>query len=752
MTASLATESWTNTRTADRICPLCEAMCGLRLTLKGDEVVDVRGNPDDLFSKGYLCPKGANLGALDQDPDRLSGPMVRRDGTLAPATWDEAFAAVKSGIQRTHHLHGRGSIAVYKGNPSAHAIAAVPYLKQIIKALGGDVYSASTADQMPTQMAMAAILGNAEAIPVPDIDRTNHILILGANPVESNGSLIGAPDFPGRLRGIRERGGTVTVVDPRRTRTAKMANRYLSIRPGTDAYLLLGVLHVLFDENLTDLGPLRYRVSGVAELEGWARRFDPKRVSAACDVPAAEVQETAREFAAARTAVVYGRMGTCTARHGTVTNVLIQAINVLTGNFDREGGVLFPVNPVRPAYRPDRPFAESSRRSRVRRLQEVLGEFPIATLADEIETPGPGQINGLVTYAGNPVLSSPNGDRLGRVLPGLEFMLSIDPYVNETTRHADVILPPPRILQAGHFDWILNGAAVRTVPRYSPPVVALPEGCPSDEDILIRVASIAAGREECDPAAERAALTRSMLSKAASTPGSPVADRDPSEMHDMLVGTSDVQRHLDAMLRLGAFGDMFGSRPDGLTLQLLIDHPEGVDFGPMRPRLDAMLLHPDGRIVICPDNVVPELQVLQDELDGEQPRFVLIGRRKLRSNNSWMHNLPNLVSGPEGCTAMLSIADADELGVTDGELIRIISAVGEVVAPVETTSDLRKGVVSLPHGWGHSPSRTGQTIAATVAGVSANALTDHTVIDALSGNAVFNGVPVRLEPVSASAT
>ncbi|KAA9153996.1 molybdopterin-dependent oxidoreductase [Amycolatopsis acidicola] len=732
--------------TGYRICPLCESTCGLEFKVEGGFAVDVRGHENDLFSRGYLCPKGANLGALDADPDRLKTPLIRRDGELVQATWDEAFAEAARGFAAVREAHGSGALALYRGNPSAHSLAVTPYLRPLIKALGTkQIYSASTADQVPTQVACGLVYGSAAAIPVPDLDRTSHLLILGANPAESNGSLCTAPDFRGRLHAIRERGGTVTVVDPRRTRTARLADRHLPIRPTTDAYFLFALVHVIFEEDLENPGPHGDRLTGLADVRELAAVFAPEAVADVCGIAAADIRATARELAAAQGAAVYGRMGTCATSYGTVTNWLIQVLNLLTGNVDRPGGLLFPVSPTRAAYLREQPFRMGRWHSRVRELPEVFGEFPVATLADEIETPGEGRIRALLTIAGNPVVSAPNGVRIGELLPGLDFMVSIDPYVNETTRHADVILPPPRVLQSGHYDWALSSFFVRAVVRYSPPVVDLAPGQPGEDEILARLSLLLSGQDG-DTSALSESLVTTVLGKSVKSAGSPVLGRDPAELRAQLNGSSPLERYFEAMLRLGPFGDGFGADPEGLTLQSLLDHPEGIDRGEMRPRLAEVLPEADGKIDLCPDAVRDEVASLAAGLRGDRTGFVLIGRRTLRSNNSWMHNVPNLVSGPQRCTLLVNETDADRLGVATGDRVRVASGKGAVTVDVETTLDIRPGVVSLPHGWGQRSSNGRLGVAARAEGVNANALTDESIVDVLSGNAVLNGVPVSLEP------
>jgi anaerobic selenocysteine-containing dehydrogenase len=733
-------------RTAFRTCPLCEALCGLELTLDdAGTVTRVRGDEKDPFSKGFICPKGATLGSLDGDPDRLAEPLVRGE----TAGWDEAFEEVRRGLSDVIARHGRDAVAVYIGNPTAHSIAGPLYGGAIVKALGTrNLYTASTADQMPKHVSCGHMFGDPLAIPVPDLDRTGHLLMLGANPLESNGSLASAPDFPGRLKAIRARGGKVTVVDPRRTRTAALADEHLFIRPGTDAFFLMALVHTLFAEDLVASAEhLAGRVNGLDDLRALAVDFAPERVTSVTGIPAGTIRRTARELAAADRAAVYGRIGTCTQAYGTLNSWLVDVLNVLTGNLDREGGAMFPRPAHAPVYRRKKPFTTGRWRSRVRGLPEVNGELPVATLADEIETPGEGQIKALVTIGGNPALSAPNAARLDRALAGLEFMVSVDPYLNETTRHASVILPPPRPAQTPHYDIALTGLAVRDYARYSPPVVPLPDGRPSEAVVLARLAVIASGADG-DPALLDEMIITSTLAKATTLEGSPVHGREPDELRKMLDTGTLTEQRLDMMLRLGPYGDGFGAEPSGLTLdRLRTEHPHGLDLGALKPRLDEVICTTSGRVELCPSTFAADVDRLHSALrdPGASNGTVLIGRRHLRSNNSWLHNVPELVRGSNTCTLQLNPADADELGVTAGDPIRVTSRTGTIEAVAEPTETIMRGVVSLPHGWGHDRPGTRTEVAARHAGVNVNAVTDEQEIDPLSGNAVFNGVPVTLE-------
>ncbi|GAA2610074.1 molybdopterin oxidoreductase family protein [Actinomadura fulvescens] len=733
--------------TAYRTCPLCEALCGLELTLDdGGNVTGVRGDERDPFSKGYICPKGATLGRLDGDPDRLAEPLLRGRET----GWDEAFETVRREIGKVVERHGKDAVAVYIGNPTAHSIAGPLYGGAIIKALGTrNIYTASTADQMPKHVSSGHVFGDPLAIPVPDLDRTEHLLMLGANPLESNGSLCSAPDFPGRLMAISKRGGKVTVVDPRHTRTASQADEHVFIRPGTDAYLLIALVHTLFAEDLTRFDGLAGRINGLDDLRALAVDFAPERVAQITGIAAADIRRLARELAAADRAAVYGRIGTCTQAYGTLNSWLVDALNVLTGNLDREGGAMFPRSAHSPVYRRKRPFTTGRWRSRVRNLPEVNGELPVATLADEIETPGEGQIRALITIGGNPVLSAPGGARLDRAFAGLEFMVSVDPYLNETTRHADVVLPPPRPTQTPHYDLALLGFTVRDYVRYSPPALPLPDGRPSESEILGRLAVIASGMD-ATPAALDEMVIMTTLRKAVALEESPVAGREPGELRTMLdTATTTTEQRLDMMVRLGPYGDGFGADPGGLTLARLRDeHPHGLDLGALKPRLDEVLCTSSGRIELCPPSFAADAARLHAALDvPPNGELLLIGRRHLRSNNSWLHNVPELVRGSNNCTLQLNPADAARLGVQAGDLVRVTSRSGTVEAVAEPTSAVMAGVVSLPHGWGHDRPGTRTTVASRNAGVNVNAVTDDREIDPLSGTAVFNGVPVTLEPV-----
>jgi len=711
-------------------------------------VTGARGDDDDVFSHGYICPKGASFAELDNDPDRLQVPLIRRDGELVEAGWAEALEAAAAGLARVK-ADTTASVAVYLGNPNAHTIAGGLYAPQLVRALQTrHVFSASTLDQMPKQVACGYLFGNPFAFTVPDVDRTDHLVVLGANPLVSNGSVATAADFGGKLKALKRRGGRLTVIDPNRTRTAQMADRHIAPRPGTDGALLFAVVNVLFDEDLVDtgLGGLADHVTGVEQVRAAALEFPPEAVAEHCGVSAAEIRALARDIAAGPRTAVYGRIGTSTVRFGTLTSWLVDVVNLLTGNLDTPGGAMFATSPIGAAIRPARPgrgFSVGRWHSRVSGAPEVASELPTALLPEEIETPGTGQVRAVVTIAGNPVLSAPDGERLSAALDRLDFMVSIDPYLNETTRHADVILPPPPPSQTAHFDVALSGVAVRNTARYSPAVLPLPDDRPDEVEILCRLTLGVLGLGTgADPKLVDDQIISMVLGKEVADTASPVTGRDVDELVAMLPEGPGYERRLDMMLRLGPFGDGFGARPDGLTLQRLKDNPHGIDLGPLVPRIPEILRTPSGKVELAPAAILADIPRLQESLDSDPGGFLLIGRRHLRSNNSWMHNLPALAGGTNRCTLQIHPDDAARLGVTDTAVIT--GPAGKLEVPVEITDAIRPGVVSLPHGWGHDLPGTRLSVAATQAGVNVNSLLDSSLIEPLSGTSVLNGVPVEV--------
>jgi anaerobic selenocysteine-containing dehydrogenase len=725
-----------------RTCPLCEATCGLEITMDGERVHRIRGDRDDVFSRGFICPKGSTLKQLQEDPDRLTTPLVRREGELVAATWEEAWAAVADGLGQVWADGDRNAVALYLGNPNAHTIAGTLFVRPIIQAFGTqNLYSASTVDQMPKHVSSGWMFGNPGAIPIPDLDRTDYLLMLGANPLESNGSLCTAPDFPGRLAAIRDRGGKVVVVDPRRSRTAEVADEHVAIRPGADAMWLASVVHEVLATRGADLGDIGDLADGVERLDAVFAAFDPEVTATHTRVDAATTRRIAVELADAPRAAVYGRIGTHTVRHGTIASWLVDLLNAITGNLDRPGGAMFP----QPAHgRPPtgkvggRGFQVGRWTSRVRGAPEVRAELPTAALAEEITTPGDGRVRALVTMAGNPVRSIQDSEALDAALHQLDFMVSVDIYVNETSRHADVILPPPSPLAKAHFDLAFYGLSVRNVVNYSEPIVE--HDGPDECEIAARLSLIASGLgPDADPQQLYDLMADQVATAAVRLEGGPAFGKDPEDLLAATVGLPIHERLIDLMVRTG---------PYELTIDDLRANPHGIDLGALEPNLRNVVRTVDGRVDLAPAPITDDLAQLAATV-GESPHegLLLVGRRHLRSNNSWLHNVDVLVKGKERCTLLVHPADADRLGLVDGGRASVTSRVGAVEAPVEVTDAIAPGTVSLPHGWGHDAPGSRLGVASRRPGVNTNALTDGSIVDPLSGNGQLNAIPVEVAAV-----
>jgi anaerobic selenocysteine-containing dehydrogenase len=736
-------------RTVYRTCPLCEATCGLEIEVVDDRVRRIRGDMANPFSAGFICPKGSTLKQLHEDPDRLRTPLIKENGRHRAATWDEAFGFIADRFSAIVEAHGRSALAIYLGNPNVHQLDNTLGIRSLVKSLGThNIFSASTVDQMPKHVSAGLMFGHPLNIPVPDLDRTDYLLMLGANPFESNGSLATAPDFPGRLENIRARGGKVVVVDPRRTKSAAMADRWIPIRPGTDAGFLLAIAQVLFEEGLVGLDGLADLTDGLDRAGQVVAPFTPEVVAGFTGIDPDTIREVARELAGAPSAAVYGRIGTHTVSFGTVASWAVDLLNAITGNLDRPGGAMFPLAAHLPPRRKGRSFRTGRWHSRAKGFPEVLGELPVATLADEIETPGDGQVRFLITVAGNPALTTPDSGRLEKALESLDFMVSVDPYLNETSLHADVVLPAPSALERSHYDLAFTGLSVRDFSAYSPQVF---EGSGIAEfEILVRLTGIALGLgAAADPDQLAGASLMAAVQEAVSNPDSTVTGRDPAEILTMLGDRPWPEKFLDLLLRLGHRGDGFGANPEGLSLDLLEANPHGIDFGALVPRLPQILVTDSGKVDLVPDQIAADLPRLLEHI-GRTPaqELLLIGRRQLRSANSWLHNIEVLMKGKERCTVQINPDDATRLGVSDGARVAVASATGRVELPAEVTADISRGVVSIPYGWGHGLPGSQIGVASARPGVNSNILTDSGSMDPLSGNAVLNGIPVT---VTASA-
>jgi anaerobic selenocysteine-containing dehydrogenase len=731
-------------------------MCGLEISVEdGERVALIRPDRDDVWSKGFICPKGTTLGHLHHDPDRIRVPMVRDVETdvWREVSWDEALARCEELIGGVLERHGKAALTSYIGNPVAHAFSLSRYVGLFIGlAQLPMIYSAGTVDQWPKNVSCMLMYGNMWWIPAPDIQRTDYWLCMGGNPHASQGSLLACPDVLGEIDRIRDRGGKTVVVDPRRTGTADKADEWLPIVPGTDAAFLLAILNVLFDDGLVDLGGLADIVNGVDAVRALAAPFTPERVAATTGVDAETTRRIAHELAAAPSAAVYGRIGLCNQEFGTLASWLIDVVAILTANFDTPGGLMFGT-PVAwgasslndPQWAAGVTFGRWT--SRVRGVPEVLGQVPVSCLAEEILVPdadtpdntGPTrQIRGLVTVAGNPVISSPGAQQLDDALASLECMISVDNYLNETTRHAHVLLPGLSALEQPHFDDLIPMWAARSWGRYSEAIFPPPPERPREWQVLITLGALLMGMKLADVDVD--AFDDGYFAALCEAKGIDASAVMPQ------YDERGPERILDLTIRTSAFGDRYGEVADGLTKQSFLDAAHGIDMGPMQPRIRELLATPSGQIELAPDYITADAARLAQRLDREREGLLLISRRHVRSNNSWMHNVKVLMKGKDRCTLLIHPDDADRCGVKDGTVARVMSEAGAVEVPVEVTDEMMVGVVSLPHGWGHDKPGARLAVAREHAGVNNNLLAPGRLIDPISNNAVVNGIPVEVVP------
>jgi anaerobic selenocysteine-containing dehydrogenase len=678
-------------------------MCGLEIKVENNTVVAIHGDKNDTFSRGHICPKALALKDVYEDPNRLRHPMKRTSEGWVRIGWEEAFEEVATNIKSIQAKHGNNAVGIYQGNPSIHNLGTTffsPMMGRAVKTKNN--FSATSTDQLPHHLAAMSMFGHSFVLPVPDIDHTEYMLILGGNPIASNGSMMTVPDVAHRLKAIQTRGGKVIVIDPRHTETAEKADEHHFIKPGTDAFFLLAIVYTIFKDKSAHLGKLAEFTDGIAALRKAANDFSPQKVAPIVGIPAADIRRIARDFVAAKSAVCYGRVGVSTQAFGGVCQWLISAINIITGNLDKTGGAMFtsPAFDILAQAKHDTRF--NRWQSRVRGLPEFAGELPVAALAEEILTEGEGQIKAMITSCGNPILSTPNGVALDKAFSSLEFMVSVDIYLNETTRHANIILPPATGLEVSHYDVTFHHLAVRNTSKYAPPLFEKAEGAKYDWEIFQELAHLLNGKTgTCTPEAPEVKL--------------------------------------DKGLKHGAYQ---------LSVQQLIDNPHGIDLGPLTPVLPQRLFTPNKRIDLAPDIFIKDIERVKKALTQAAPSaefpFLLIGRRHLRDNNSWLHNSQRLIKGKNRCTLMMHPADATILNLDNEQVIKITSRVGTVELPIEITENMMRGVVSMPHGYGHGRPGVQLNIAQQHAGVSVNDLTDELVIDELTGNAAFSNVAVRV--------
>ena len=703
-------------KTHHRACNLCEAMCGLVIDTEADRVVRIRPDASDPLSRGHICPKAFALQDLEEDPDRLVRPLRRTPaGDFEEIDWDTAFREVGAALGRVRTTWGRHAVGVYQGNPTVHALGAMTIGQLFWARLRTrNHFSATSADQLPHMLAAYEMFGHQLFMPVPDLDRADLVVLLGANPKVSGGSIMSAPGFADRVRAMQSRGGALVIVDPVRTKTAALADSHLAIRPGTDPWLLLSILHVLFADNRVQRGRLASVMRGLDDIAALARDFSPETTARITGVDADVVRDLAQRLADTERAVVHGRFGACTQPYGSVTGWLLVVVNALTRHLDEPGGLMF-ANPaldvVGLSARAGKRGSFDRYRSRVRDLPEFGGELPVACLAEEIATPGDGQLKALITHAGNPVLSAPEGKALEDALPKLELMVSIDFFLNETTRHAHYILPPTPPLQRPHYDVIFHALAVRDTARYAPPVLERPAEARHDHEIFWALTRALEGPNAL-PAWARAA-TR-LGARALSPP-----------------------RLIDLLLRLS---------PRRLSLRKIQKSQSSYDLGHPTPQLPGRLFTKDRTIPLAPPRLV---EAARSMTPPDANGLVLVGRRELRSNNSWMHNAPSLQTGKPTCTLWVHPDDAAAASLTEGADAVLSGPAGEITLPVEVTTAVARGVVCAPHGFGHTRPGTRLRVAQSRPGASVNDVTSNQRLDALTGNAAFSGTPVQVRPADA---
>lgn len=723
-------------------CTLCEAMCGIEVATKGRQILSIKGDKDNPFSQGHICPKASALKDLYDDPDRLKQPVKRvslkgGESGWEEISWDEAFDLVANNLHSIQQAHGNNAVGVYLGNPNAHNMGSIlfgPYFYRALKS--HNRYSATSVDQLPHHIVCRRLFGHISQIPIPDIDHTQHFMIIGGNPLASNGSIMTVPNVKKRLKAIQKRGGKVIVIDPKRSETADISCEHHFIRPGSDVLLLLAMLHVLFEKQLHKMDAILPYAEEIKEVENYVKDYSPQKVSEATGISASHITQLVTDFCDADSAVCYGRMGASVQAFGTLTQYLIMLFNMLTGNLDKRGGMMF-TQPAADVLPVSGKGSMGGFTSRVRGLPAFAGEYPVACLAEEILTPGEGQIKAMVIGAGNPVVTTPNAEQLDKAFSELDFMVAVDFYVTETSRHADVILPPVTALERDHYDIVFHNFAVRNFATYSEAVVEIDEDQLTDWQIYLSLA------ERLD------ALNGKNTAHYAA-----LWDKQPKGVVDDLLkaglyGGKPRSADEEAFAYSNSTADESPVR--GLSLETLKAHPHGIDLGPLQPSLPEALFHEDKKIHLDFDYFMSDLDRVNKhffDVENQEKSMVLIGRRHLKTNNSWLHNSPRMVKGNNRCTLQLHPDDGKAHGIDDGDKVSVKSRVGQLTVEAEITDAIMPGVVSIPHGWGHNKKGIKLSVASQTPGVNTNILTDDLQVDKLSGNAVLNGVPVMLEKVS----
>lgn len=741
----------TMTKVFRRSCSICEAACGLRIHVDTQQrqVLKVEGDPDDFRSQGFVCPKSQAMKGIFEDPQRLRQPHRKQaDGSWRPISWDEALAETTSRLLAIREQHGFESLAVYLGNPIGFDAGGMLYSTHFMRALMTPrVFTAATMDHFPKLFASKALYGRGNILPIPDIDRCDYFLCLGANPVISQGSLMSAPGVKKRLQGIKDRGGKLVVIDPRRSETAAIADESHAIVPGTDVYLLLAMVHVIMDEGLVKLGHLAGNIDGLDSLAQLVLDYTPQLAAEKTGIEASTIIRLAREYAAAERACCYGRIGTCTVEFGGLTSWLLDVLGLITGHMDVQGSMMFPRPPTGELEAgPETSFDIGRWHSAVRGSPEIDGQLPSAVLAEEIDSAPPGrQVKAMVVVAGNPVLSTANGSRLDAALQTLDFMVAVDFYINETTRHADIILPPLTQLEQENVDALAPGTAVRNFIRYSEQVFSpIDDGMPQWQ-ILLELAARLNGKSADEFEADLLASQAKRL--CGRHPAQPEVSNVIETLQELPAGP---MRLLELMLRCGPYGDGFQDSSAGgeICLDRLKETALPVDLGAMEPRLLEIIRTPGGRIQLVPECLAADLERLASREDDSAWPLKLVGRRSLQDMNTWLHNLPALAKGKPRCVLQVNPGDAARLGLSAGALARVRSRVGEVQVAVALSDDVSPGVVSLPHGFGHHGVEHLSVASNSQPGANSNHLTDEQVLDTLTGTSVANGIPVSVLPVN----
>ncbi len=724
-----------STQTHYRACNICEAICGLEIKTQGDEILSIKGDKRDPLSKGHICPKAIALQDVHNDPDRLKQPLKKTVDGWETISWNQAFKEVAENLHKIQCKHGDNAVASYQGNPSVHSLGSMIFSPFFIHALKTqNRFTATSVDQLPHQLASSLMFGHELMVPIPDIDRTDYFLMLGANPVVSNGSLMTAPGIPKRLKALKNRQGKLVVIDPRKTETAALADKHIFIKPGTDPFLMLAIIHTVFEQGLENPGDLIDFTDGVDTIKELVSNYPASRAAVLTGIPTETIIEIAQDFCQAKTAVCYGRFGVSTQEFGSIVQWLIVVLNLITGNLDKAGGAMFTTPAIdildkrtkakkNKSQKTRKPrFARSF--SRVSKLPEFDGCFPVTTLAEEILTEGDGQIKAVVTMAGNPILSTPNGLQLDRAFENLDYMVAIDYYLNETTRHANIILPPTSSLERSHYDLVFHIFAVQNTAKYSPTLFKAKADTKSDREIFLELEARLATKKGKNPLV--------------------------AWFKKLLFNILKEEWVLNKGFKMGPYANRKDQHNRVINLKTLRNNPHGIDFGPLQPCLPERLFTTPKKIQLAPAHFVNDLKRLDqvffenNEITGST-EFVLIGRRDTRTNNSWMHNSYRLIKGKDRCLLQINPADAKALSINDKDIVEVSSRVGKISLPAEITETIMPGVVCMPHGWGHARAGIRLQIASKRPGVSINDITDDQFFDKLSGNAVLNGIPVRLK-------